>query len=100
VQPVLDAERVLTLQRWVREVPVADNLFAYAAALGGWGIGDPDVDAKLRRMPALGREDWIHPVLAQRVHRLPVSINAATVEDLARGPARSDDPSGSCRTLG
>ena len=33
VQPVLDAERVLTLQRWVREVPVADNLLAYAAAL-------------------------------------------------------------------
>jgi MoxR-like ATPase len=33
VEPVLDAERVMTLQRWVREVPVADNLFAYAAAL-------------------------------------------------------------------
>lgn len=26
-------------------------------APGGWGIGDPDVDAKLRRMPPLGREE-------------------------------------------
>ncbi|HEU4561345.1 MAG TPA: MoxR family ATPase, partial [Longimicrobium sp.] len=33
IQPVLDAERVLTLQRWVREVPVADNVFRYAASL-------------------------------------------------------------------
>ncbi|HKP76959.1 MAG TPA: MoxR family ATPase [Longimicrobiaceae bacterium] len=33
IQPVLDAERVLTLQRWVREVPVADNVFHYAASL-------------------------------------------------------------------
>ncbi len=33
VQPVLDAERVLTLQRWVREVPVADNVLEYAASL-------------------------------------------------------------------
>ena len=33
IRPVLDAERVLTLQRWVREVPVADNVFRYAASL-------------------------------------------------------------------
>ncbi|HEX2202815.1 MAG TPA: MoxR family ATPase [Longimicrobium sp.] len=33
VKPVLDAARVLTLQRWVREVPVADNVFRYAASL-------------------------------------------------------------------
>ena len=33
IQPVLDAERVLLLQRWVREVPVADNVFQYAASL-------------------------------------------------------------------
>ncbi len=33
VEPVLDAERVLTLQRWVREVPAADNILEYAAAL-------------------------------------------------------------------
>jgi MoxR-like ATPase len=33
ITPVLDAERVLTLQRWVREVPVADNVFRYAASL-------------------------------------------------------------------
>jgi MoxR-like ATPase len=33
IEPVLDAERVLTLQRWTREVPVADNVFRYAASL-------------------------------------------------------------------
>ena len=33
VEPVLDAERVLMLQRWVREVPVADNVFQYAASI-------------------------------------------------------------------
>ncbi|HEU4455240.1 MAG TPA: MoxR family ATPase [Longimicrobium sp.] len=33
IERVLDAERVLTLQRWVREVPVADNVFRYAASL-------------------------------------------------------------------
>jgi MoxR-like ATPase len=33
LERVLDAERVLTLQRWVREVPVADNVFRYAASL-------------------------------------------------------------------
>jgi MoxR-like ATPase len=33
VERVLDAARVLTLQRWVREVPVADNVLEYAAAL-------------------------------------------------------------------
>ncbi len=33
IQRVLDAERVLTLQRWVREVPVADNVLRYAASL-------------------------------------------------------------------
>ena len=33
VERVLDAERVLTLQRWTREVPVADNVFRYAASL-------------------------------------------------------------------
>jgi MoxR-like ATPase len=33
VERVLDAERVLTLQHWVREVPVADNVFRYAASL-------------------------------------------------------------------
>ena len=33
VRRVLDAERVLLLQRWVREVPVADNVFRYAASL-------------------------------------------------------------------
>jgi len=33
IRAVLDAERVLTLQRWVREVPVADNVFGYAASL-------------------------------------------------------------------
>jgi MoxR-like ATPase len=33
VEPVLDAERVLALQRWTREVPVADNVFRYAASL-------------------------------------------------------------------
>lgn len=33
VERVLDAERVLTLQRWTREVPVADNVLRYAAAL-------------------------------------------------------------------
>ncbi|WP_420816138.1 AAA family ATPase [Longimicrobium terrae] len=33
VQRVLDAERIMTLQRWTREVPVADNVFRYAASL-------------------------------------------------------------------
>jgi MoxR-like ATPase len=33
LERVMDAERVLTLQRWVREVPVADNVFRYAASL-------------------------------------------------------------------
>jgi MoxR-like ATPase len=33
VERVLDAARVLTLQRWTREVPVADNVFHYAASL-------------------------------------------------------------------
>ena len=33
IRPVLDAARVLTLQRWVREVPVADDVFRYAASL-------------------------------------------------------------------
>jgi MoxR-like ATPase len=33
VERVLDAERVLTLQRWVREVPVAENVLRYAASL-------------------------------------------------------------------
>ncbi|HSU14572.1 AAA family ATPase [Longimicrobium sp.] len=33
IQPVLDAGRVLTLQRWVREVPVAENVLSYAASL-------------------------------------------------------------------
>jgi MoxR-like ATPase len=33
IQPVIDAERVLLLQRWVREVPVAENVFHYAASL-------------------------------------------------------------------
>jgi MoxR-like ATPase len=33
VERVLDAGRVLTLQHWVREVPVANNVFQYAARL-------------------------------------------------------------------
>jgi MoxR-like ATPase len=33
VERVLDAERVLLLQRWTREVPAADNVLRYAAAL-------------------------------------------------------------------
>jgi MoxR-like ATPase len=33
VERVLDAERVLALQKLVREVPVADNVFRYAASL-------------------------------------------------------------------
>ncbi|MGI9181763.1 MAG: AAA family ATPase [Longimicrobiaceae bacterium] len=33
IQRVLDAERVLTLQHWVREVPAAENIFHYAARL-------------------------------------------------------------------
>jgi MoxR-like ATPase len=50
VQPVLDAERVMTLQRWVREVPVADNLLAYAAALvRATRPGDPTAHEDVRR---------------------------------------------------
>jgi MoxR-like ATPase len=50
VEPVLDAERVMTLQRWVREVPVADNLFAYAAALvRATRPGDPTAPEDVRR---------------------------------------------------
>jgi MoxR-like ATPase len=33
IEPVLSAERVLTLQRWVREVPAAENVLRYAASL-------------------------------------------------------------------
>lgn len=33
IRRVLDAERVLLLQQWVREVPAADNIFEYAARL-------------------------------------------------------------------
>ena len=50
VEPVLDAERVLTLQRWTREVPVAENVLRYAASL-----------ARATR-PVEGREDvkkWV-----------------------------------------
>jgi MoxR-like ATPase len=33
IQRVLDAERILTLQRWTREVPAAENVLQYAASL-------------------------------------------------------------------
>jgi MoxR-like ATPase len=33
IERVLDADRVLTLQRWTREVPAADNVLRYAAEL-------------------------------------------------------------------
>lgn len=33
IRRVLDAERLLLLQQWVREVPAADNVFEYAARL-------------------------------------------------------------------
>jgi MoxR-like ATPase len=33
IERVLDAERVLTLQRWTRDVPAAENVLRYAAAL-------------------------------------------------------------------
>jgi MoxR-like ATPase len=33
IRPILDAERTLALQHWVREVPVAENIFRYAASL-------------------------------------------------------------------
>jgi MoxR-like ATPase len=50
VEPVLDAERVLTLQRWTREVPVADNVFRYAAALvRATRPGDPTAADEVRR---------------------------------------------------
>ena len=50
VEAVLDAERVLTLQRWVREVPVADNVFQYAASLvRATRPGDPTALEDVRR---------------------------------------------------
>ena len=50
VEPVLDAERVLTLQRWTREVPVADNVFRYAASLvRATRPGDPAATEDVRR---------------------------------------------------
>ncbi|HEX5725204.1 MAG TPA: MoxR family ATPase [Longimicrobiaceae bacterium] len=50
VERVLDAERVLTLQRWVREVPVADNLLQYAASLvRATRPGDPSATDEVKR---------------------------------------------------
>jgi len=48
--PVLDAARVLTLQRWTREVPVADSVFRYAASLvRATRPGDPAAPDEVRR---------------------------------------------------
>jgi MoxR-like ATPase len=50
IERVLDAERVLTLQRWTREVPAADNVLRYAAALvRATRPADPGAPDEVRR---------------------------------------------------
>jgi MoxR-like ATPase len=87
IQPVMDAAGVLALRRLVREVPVADNVFQYAAALvratrpaGGeapdqvrrwvrWGAGPRAGQALILGAKA-------HALLAGRLH--------VTLEDVRR----------------
>lgn len=50
IRHILDAERVLLLQQWVREVPVADNVFEYAARLvRATRPGGNDAPAEVRK---------------------------------------------------
>jgi MoxR-like ATPase len=85
VERVLDAERVLTLQRWVREVPAADNVLAYAAALArATRPSDPSAPESVRRRvrwgagPRAGQALVLgakaHALLAGRFHVTPGDV--------------------------
>jgi MoxR-like ATPase len=85
VERVLDAERVLTLQRWVREVPVADNVLEYAAALvRATRPADPAAPEPVRRWvrwgagPRAGQALVLgakaHALLAGRFHVSPADV--------------------------
>jgi MoxR-like ATPase len=85
VERVLDAERVLLLQRWVREVPVADNVFEYAATLvRATRPADPAAPESVRRWvrwgagPRAGQALILgaraHALLAGRFHATPGDV--------------------------
>jgi MoxR-like ATPase len=85
VERVLDAERVLTLQRWVREVPAAENVLRYAASLvRATRPDDPSAPEPVRRWvrwgagPRAGQALVLgakaHALLAGRFHVAPADV--------------------------
>jgi MoxR-like ATPase len=85
IRTVLDAERVLTLQRWTREVPTADNVFEYAARLvRATRPGDPNAPEGIRggvrwgAGPRAGQALILgakaHALLAGRFHTTPDDV--------------------------
>ena len=87
VRPALDAEGVLRLQRLVREVPVADPLFEYAARLvrstRPGGADAPD-DVRRRVRWGAGPRAGQALVLAAKAHALLAGRFHVAVEDLRR----------------
>ena len=87
VEPVLDAERVLTLQRWTREVPVADNVFRYAASLvRATRPGDPAAAEDVRRWVRWGAGPRAGQalILGAKARALLAGRFHATPEDVRR----------------
>jgi MoxR-like ATPase len=85
VERALDAERILTLQRWVREVPTADNVFEYAVRLvRATRPADPAAPENVRRRvrwgagPRAGQALILgakaHALLAGRFHTTPADV--------------------------
>ncbi|MBV9774246.1 MAG: MoxR family ATPase, partial [Gemmatimonadetes bacterium] len=87
VERVLDAERVLTLQRWVREVPVAGNVLEYAARLvratRPGTSGAPDEVTRWVRWGA-GPRAGQALILGAKAHALLAGRFHATPDDVRR----------------
>jgi MoxR-like ATPase len=85
VEPVLDAERVLTLQRWTREVPVADNVFRYAASLvRATRPGDGDDEVKTWVRWGAGPRAGQALILGAKARALLAGRFHATLDDVRR----------------
>ncbi|HYW08375.1 MAG TPA: MoxR family ATPase [Longimicrobium sp.] len=86
IEAILDAQRVLTLQRWTRDVPVADNVLRYAASLvRATRPGDVTAPDEVRRWvrwgagPRAGQALILgakaHALLAGRFHATPDDVH-------------------------
>ena len=87
IEAVLDAQRVLTLQRWTREVPVADNVLRYAASLvRATRPGDAAAPDEVRRWVRWGAGPRAGQalILGAKAHALLAGRFHATPEDVRR----------------